>query len=87
MLVFPTIHTAHSGDYPGFCTSLTCGSARQVVTVPAAAAWGAVDSRSTPFIVMPPLDATTTAISLSMPLATGELSTISLAVPPLASPR
>ncbi len=86
VVVFPNLHTAHSGDFAGFCTSLDCGSSRQVTAMPAAAAWGAVEDRSyTPFIVMPALDATTTAISLSFPLSTGELSTLSLAVPPLAS--
>lgn len=85
VLVFPAIHTAHSGDFRGFCTSLACGSSRQVTSVPAAAAWGAIENSYTPFIVMPPLNATTTAISLSMPLYTGELSTLSIELPPLAS--
>lgn len=85
VVVFPTIHTAHSGDFASFCTSLDCGGSRQVTTTPPVAAWGAVKDWSyAPFIVMPPLDATTTAILLNLPLATGELSTISLAVPPLA---
>jgi hypothetical protein len=86
VVVFPKIHTAHSGDFAGFCTSLDCGGSRQVTTMPPAAAWGVVeDGYYTPFIVMPLLNATTTAISLSLPLPTGELSTISLALPPLAS--
>lgn len=88
VLVFPDIHTAHSGDFAGFCTSLDCRGARTVTTTPPAAAWGNVhDGYYIPFIAMPPLDPTTTAISLSLPLATGELSTLSLAVPPLAASR
>lgn len=84
VVLFPTIHTAHSGDFAWFCTSLDdCGNSPQVTTTPPAAAWRHLaDWRSTPFVV-PIQDATTTAILLSMPLATGELSTATVPVPPL----
>ena len=86
VVVFANIHTAYSGDFAGFCTSLDCGGAGQVTTMPPAAAWSVVaDRHYDPFIVMPPLNATTTEIGLSLPLLTGELSTVSLAVPRLAS--
>ena len=88
VVVFPKVHSAHSGDFARFCTSLDCGGSRTVVATPPAAAWGEVANGSySPFIVMPRLDATTTAISLSLPLATGALSTISLRVPPLGLQR
>ncbi|HET9622349.1 MAG TPA: hypothetical protein VFP84_13345 [Kofleriaceae bacterium] len=85
VLVFPSIQTAHSGSASDFCTTLGgCAGSREISTVPPVAAWGNIEDRSyAPFIVMPPLDATTTAILLSVPLATGQTSTISLALPPL----
>jgi len=88
VVLFPTIHTAHSGDFAWFCASLDdCGNSPQVTTTPPAAAWRRLaDWRSTPFVV-PIQDASTTEVLLSVPLATGELSTVSVPVPPVAAPE
>jgi hypothetical protein len=88
VLVFPTVQFAHGQPLPRFCVELdtSCGGEPTVTATPAATAWGQVtDSLFAPFLVMPPLDATTTAITLSLPLLTGEVSTISLSIPPLAA--
>ena len=85
VVLFPLIHTAHSGDFAWFCTSLdNCGGSPQVAIMPPAVAWGhTVDPGYNPFVVMPALGAATMAM-LSVPLATGELSTVSVTVPSVA---
>lgn len=53
VVVFSTIHTAHSGDVARFCTGLDCGSSRHVTTTPPAAAWATVEDEGyRPFIVI-----------------------------------
>ena len=85
IVLFPAIHTARSGDFEWFCTSLDgCGGSRQLTITPAAVAWGSTAGPDYDrFAIMPPLAAATTEITLSVPLATGELSTVAVPVPPV----